>query len=465
MMKYAKTYIAVAAVLAAGGALARASVQQTQPPPQSQQQQQTEIGVVLTGEAGRKPRLAVPDFVALSGDAETRAAARTIAEVLQSDFDFEREFALVARQAIAGIPVSASAADNQWARWREAGADALLVGTIEKTGNGARARVFLYRVGDTAGTQVFGKEYTGSIANPRLLAHTIADEVHLHQGLQGVARTKLTFSSNRDGERTAATWSQRNAQEIYISDYDGANQRRVTTNRNLNITPSWSPDGQAVAYTSYVSGFPDINISWIYKGLLTRPAKGTDTDHNFLPVFSPDGTRVAFSSNRDGNNEIYVMNVDGSNVRRVTNHRSIDTTPTWSPSGTHIAFVSERGGNPNIWRVDALGLEQPVKLTNESHVDRPTWSPPPLNEIAYTSRTGGAGFDIKVLDVASGTVRAITDGRGSNESPAFSPTGRHIAFTTTRWGRTQIAVIGRDGNGLRQITRSGENKFPNWSRR
>jgi TolB protein len=419
--------------------------------------------VRLTADPGQKVRLAVPDFRALSGDSETRAAALTIAEVLQSDFEFEREFSLVTRNAIAGIPVSTTGPENQWDRWSAAGADAVLVGTIEKTSSGVRVQVYLFRVG--TGMQVFGKQYTGSIANPRFLAHTIADEVHLHQGLQGVARTKLTFSSNRDGERTAVTFAQRNAQEIYISDYDGANQRRVTINRNLNITPSWSPDAQAIAYTSYVSGFPDINVSWIHKGLLTRPARGTDRQHNFLPVFSPDGTRIAFSSNRDGNNEIYVMNADGSNVRRITRHPGIDITPTWSPSGTHVAFVSERSGSPNIWRVDAQGLEPPVKLTNESHVDRPTWSPPPLNEIAYTSRTGGAGFDIKVLDVATRSVRAITTGEGSNESPAFSPTGRHIAFTTTRWGKTQIAVIGRDGRGVRQITRSGDNKFPNWSRR
>jgi len=461
MMKHWKPLTAAAAALAASATVVMAGRQQQQPPPPPQPQ--TEIGVRLTADPGQKVRLAVPDFVALSGDSETRAAARTIAEVLQSDFEFEREFSLVARNAIAGIPVSAKASENQWDRWSAAGADAVLVGTIEKTGTGVRVQVHLFRVG--TGMQVFGKQYTGSIANPRFLAHTIADEVHLHQGLQGVARTKLTFSSNRDGERTAVTFAQRNAQEIYISDYDGANQRRVTINRNLNITPSWSPDAQAIAYTSYVSGFPDINVSWIYKGLLTRPAKGSHSSQNTLPVFSPDGTRIAFSSNRDGNNEIYVMNADGSNVRRITRHNGIDTTPTWSPSGTHIAFVSERSGSPNIWRVDAQGLEQPVKLTNESHVDRPTWSPPPLNEIAYTSRTGGAGFDIKVLDVASRGVRAITTGEGSNESPAFSPTGRHIAFTTTRWGKTQIAVIGRDGRGVRQITRSGDNKFPNWSRR
>lgn len=457
MMKHVKTLTVVLALGVAGALAIDVS------PAAQQQQQQTEVGVRLTGDPGQKVRLAVPDFLALSGDAETRAAARTIAEVLHSDFDFEREFALVDRGAIGGIPVSATAADNQWNRWMQAGAQALLVGTIEKTGSGVRIRVHLFQVSN--GMQVFGKEYSGSIANPRLLAHTIADEVHLHQGLQGVARTKLTFSSNRDGERTATTFAQRNAQEIYISDYDGANQRRVTTSRNLNITPSWSPDGQAIAYTSYNSGFPDINISWIYKGLLTRPARGNDKQHNFLPVFSPDGTRIAFSSNRDGNNELYVMNVDGSGLRRVTNHRLIDTTPTWSPGGTHIAFVSERGGGKNIWRVDAQGLEPPVKLTNESDVDRPTWAPPPLNEIAYTSRTGGAGYDIKVLDVATGATRAITTGQGSNESPAFSPTGRHIAFTTTRWGRTQIAVVDRAGIKTWQITRSGDNKFPNWSRK
>lgn len=464
MMKQFR-YVSVAAVaIVAAGTISAGARQAPAPQTPPAPQQQTEIGVTLTGDPSRRPRLAVPNFIAASGDSETQSAARVIAEVLHDDFAFEREFDLVSRNALTGIPLSATPAQIAWDRFREANADTIVVGTVQKTSAGATVRVYLYRVDGQQ--QVFAKEYSGaSIANPRFIAHTIADEIHLTQGLQGVARTKLTFSSNRDGDRTAATFAQRAAQEIYISDYDGANQRRVTVNRNLNITPSWSPDGQAIAYTTWVSGFPDINVSWIYKGLLRRPANGNDRQHNFLPVFSPDGTRIAFSSNRDGNNEIYVMNVDGSNVRRLTNHRSIDTTPTWSPSSTHIAFVSERSGSPNIWRVDALGLEQPVKLTSESHVDRPTWSPPPLNQIAYTSRTGGAGFDIKILDVATGRVTAVTTGEGSNESPAFSPTGRHVAFTTTRWGKTQIAVVGRDGRGLKRITRNGENKFPNWSRR
>ena len=98
-------------------------------------------------------------------------------------------------------------------------------------------------------------------------------------------------------------------------------------------------------------------------------------------MFSPDGTRLAFTSNRDGNPEIYVMNLDGSGLRRLTNHPGIDATPTWSPTGTQIAFTSDRGGAPSIYvvGVDGLGLR---RLTFE-HSDRATWSPAPYNEIAY----------------------------------------------------------------------------------
>jgi TolB protein len=102
------------------------------------------------------------------------------------------------------------------------------------------------------------------------------------------------------------------------------------------------------------------------------------------------------------------------------------------------------------------------KITNESWCDRPTWSVPPNNEIAYAAKTG-AGFDIRIFDFATRTTRTITDGIGSNESPAFSPNGRHVAFTSTRAGKAQIFVVDRDGKNLRQLTRNGMNRYPNWS--
>jgi len=311
-----------------------------------------------------------------------------------------------------------------------------------------------------ARASAYGREYSGSAANPRLYAHTMADDLHDSQrSLRGVARTKLTFSSDRNREPVANTIEKRDVKEIYVADYDGANQRRITINRALNITPNWSPDGRSIVYTSYRSGVPDILISNIFVGTMESPSKGVG--QNFLPVFSPDGTRIAFMSTRDGNPEIYIMNRDGSNLQRLTNSPAIDVTPTWSPNGTQIAFTSERTGNPQIWVVgiDGTGIR---RISYESFADRPTWSPPPYNEIAFAARTG-PGFDIKILNIASGETRQITFGEGSNESPAWSPNGRHMAFMSTRAGRSQIFTTDRDGRNIRQLTRDGNNTTPNWS--
>src|SRR6185503_3644502 len=138
------------------------------------------------------------------------------------------------------------------------------------------------------------------------------------------------------------TVEKRDVKEVYIADYDGANPRRITINRTLNIFPNWSPDVRSIAYTSYRNGAPDILISNIYAGTMEQPMKGVG--QNWLPVFSPDGSKIAFVSNRDGNAEIYVANRDGSNLTRVTNNPAIESTPTWSPNGTQIAFTSERTG-------------------------------------------------------------------------------------------------------------------------
>jgi TolB protein len=112
--------------------------------------------------------------------------------------------------------------------------------------------------------------------------------------------------------------------------------------------------------------------------------------------------------------------------------------------------------------IDADGLNL-RRITSESYCDRPTWSPAPFNEIAFSARTGPR-FDIKVLELATGTIRQITLGEGTNESPCYAPNGRHLAFMSTRSGRAQIFTIARDGTGLRQITRVGNNTMPDWSR-
>jgi len=201
-------------------------------------------------------------------------------------------------------------------------------------------------------------------------------------------------------------------------------------------------------------------VSNVYQG--TRETLTDEKSGAYFSVFSPDGSRIAFMSQRDGNSEIYVMNRNGSGVRRLTNNLSGESSPTWSPTGTQIAFTSDRSGKPQIYVMDADGLNERLLIRGETAADKATWSAAPFNEIAYAAQSG-PGYDIRIYDVATGEKRTITDGVGTNESPAFSPNGRHIAFISSRFGKMNVFTIARDGKDLRQITRSGMNTWPHWS--
>ena len=444
---------------------AAALMAQAPQPPAGQPQQPSEIRTTIVGAPGLPPKIAVPDFIPLTTEAETVAAAKSIGGVLWDDLNFEREFYLIPRDTYRSIPQPGSVDRVELDRWKELGADGVVVGTIRRGPSGFIVEVRLLQV--DGGRVALGKQYSGSLNSVkdggRVYAHTAADDIHQTQrALRGVARTKLLFSSDRDGTRMRGPVGDRDISNIYRSDYDGANQTRITYTASIDITPVWAPDLSQIAYTSWRSGYPDIIVQSMTTGTQPqRPAKGNSDTQNYLPAWSPDGTKIAFTSSREGNQEIYYTNRDGSGLRRVTNHPSVDVTPTWSPTGQQIAFVSDRTGRPEIYvvNIDGTGL---TRITNETACDRPTWSPAPFNEIAYTSQSGG-GHDIRVYEFATGQTRTVTDGIGSNESPAFAPNGRHIAFSSDRTGVEQVYLIDRDGKNLRQVTKTGRNRYPNWS--
>jgi TolB protein len=447
------------AAIAFAGAIMFLGAQTAPEPPRAAPP--TELVLVIRGDAGAPPHYAVPDFTALTSDKETQNAARLIAEVVFADLSFEREYDLIPRDTYQTIDPSSTGGAIPFDRWRELGADGVVTGTVRKIGNTFQVEMRLYNV--RARGVALGRVYDNvSLRNPRAAAHAISDEIHETQsGLRGVARTRLAFISDRDNEQIADRFEPAKVKEVYVADYDGANQIRLTSNRRLNVTPAWSPDARSIAYASYTLIHPQILVSHIYRG--TREALTDEVTSAYSPAFSPDGSRVAFVSHRDGDSEIYVMNRDGSHVRRLTNNNAIDSTPTWSPTGTQIAFTSGRSGSAQIWVMDADGLNVRRISYGESSADKATWSPAPFNEIAYAGQSG-SGYDIKIYDVATGDIRTVTDGAGSNESPVFSPNGRHLAFMSTRAGGTHIFTIARDGHNLRQVTLRGRNTYPDWSR-
>lgn len=466
-----KRFVFVAIAIGSAVGLTRAAVpipeitaRSLQDPPRQQQPREL---VLALDNPSYQPRIGIPDFVAAAGDAELQAAAKTLADVLAADLDFEKEFLVVDRKASASIPAAATPEAIAWDSWRQIGADFVIFATMRRSGAQFTIDLKVLRArGEPIGEQKFGSEYSNcAMNNPRYCAHFIADDMHAKiRQLIGVARTKIAFASDRDAIRQAGRPDMGSVgKEIYISDYDGANQRPATANRSLNINPTWLPDARGLAYTSYVSRFPDIYITLFDGRPPTRPAGGTDVIQNTLPAVSPDGQRIAFASGRAGRYDVWVVNRDGSNARNVTPNtpNSDEGAPTWSPSGSQIAFTSDRTGSPQIWVVSADGLGPPKRLTSDVHADAPTWST--QNYIAYTLG-GGPGHDVAVIDLSKMETRILTDGIGSNKQPTVAPNGRHIAFVTTRWGKEQIAIIDfPTGKGLRRVTDSGNNTYPDWS--
>lgn len=307
------------------------------------------------------------------------------------------------------------------------------------------------RMIDTTGATQLGKRYRGPAAALTKIAHTIANDlVRIVNGKPGIFLSQIAFASNRDG-----------AWEIYLMDWDGGNQRRITYHNGLSILPSWSPDNERMVYTSFSKNASDMYV-------INRRGGGRIRIHTGLNLntsarFSPVSNEIAFVGSVNGNPDIYVIRDDGTGLRRLTTSSSIESTPEWSPNGRQICFTSGRSGSPQIYVMDAEGTNvRRISHDEGQWNDDARWSPD-SEQLAYTSRANGR-FQIRVTNVVTGESRIIA-GEGSNEQPTWSPDGRWVAFQSNRSGRWQVYRMRVDGTDLLQLTSERENKEPDWSKK
>ena len=185
-------------------------------------------------------------------------------------------------------------------------------------------------------------------------------------------------------------------------------------------------------------------------------------DEDWNHGFSPDGTRIAFSSDRDGDFEIFVMNIDGTGVVQLTHNDALDWGGSWSPDGTRIAFVSDRDGDREILVMNADGTGV-VQLTHNDALDfAPRWSPDGTRFVFSSDRDGD--FEIFVMNADGTDPLRLTDNGSQEWTASWSPDGTQIAFDSDRDGDFEIFVMNADGTGVVQLTHNDAlDWFPLWS--
>ena len=307
---------------------------------------------------------------------------------------------------------------------------------------------------------IFGKRYfsASTTVGARGMAFEFARDILTNLGLgEGLAGTRIYYVHRDEGS---------DQKEIWVMDYDGRNKERITNYRNLCLTPAISPDGERIAFTTFVEGIPKIYVHSLETGRRLQ-FYNQDASLNTTPSFSPDGASIFFASSPSGRSQLYRADMDGGNLRRISYSRSVDVHPVVNPkTGRQIAFVSDTTGTPQIYLMDVEGTNRKRISRGGGDAVQPAWDPTGERlTFAWTRGYEIGNYNIFLVDVVSERYTQLTHSRGRNEHPTFSPSGTHIVFSSDRIGGTQIWSMRADGTQIRQLTSKGVNESPVWATR
>jgi TolB protein len=394
-----------------------------------------------------KIRLAVEDFVPREGirllPSDSLALVR-MAEIIRDDLNFSPFYEVIEIDSFYMHHMELEV--MTLLGWSHLGAEYVVKGEGEFAGDDI---IFKYQLYSAKSGLLFARgRFKSLITNYRRLAHKIANDIILYlTGDEGIFNTRVCFISNRTGNK-----------ELYLCDYDGANVYQLTGNGSINLSPSFSPDGQKILFTSYMHDDPQLYQYDVRDGKVDLLAAYPGI--NSAARLSPDGENIVCALSRDGNAEIYLLHRSGKIKRRLTYTSALESSPCWSPNGKEIAFSSDRTGSPQIYLMDRDGVNVRRLSYIGGYNDSPDWSPKG-DKIVYLSRVNGR-FNICTIDVTGDNFRVLTE-RGNNENPHWSPDGNHVVFSSTRTGAKEIYLMDLFGNEEKRLTTGGGNSNPSWS--
>ena len=427
---------------------------------------------IKIGEAKtKKSLLAMPPFQTSSSGSANITVGAELFNVINNDLSVSSYFQFISQGAFledtskTGLKPSTQEPNGfKFQSWSSIGADFLIRGSYSVVGKELELEIYLYHVPKAA--LVFGKKYKGPSSAARRIAHTFANDVLKNlTDKTGMFLSRVVVSSDR---------SNKAYKEIYKMDWDGANVERMTEHRTISLSPSWSSDGQQVAYTSYVQRArtkmrnADMFLYNVATG--SRKLVSYRQGINSGASFTPDGKFIYLTISQGNSPDIYKISTDGDMVKRITTgpNSAMNVEPAVSPDGKHVAFSSDRSGRPMIYTMNSDGGNiQRITFAGVFN-SSPSWSPDG-KKIAFAGQSGD-NFDIFVMDADGTNMVRLTSAKkpngraANNEDPSFSTDGRFVMYTSNRTGKNQIYISTVDGSEERRVTNDSYNYFkPKWS--
>jgi TolB protein len=374
-----------------------------------------------------------------------------IAQVVQHDLEGSGRFKALQRTQMPATPTQPAAVVLN--DWKNAGEDYIVVGRVVSL-DGGNLAVDFDLLNTLTGQRVAGQRFVGTPGALRNAAHRVSDVVYEKiLGIRGAFATRIAYVSV-EGQPPAQKF------QLIVADADGENQRLVLESRYPLMSPSWSPDGQWLAYVSFENKRSAIYVQLVKTG--ERRQVSARAGINGAPVWSPDGKKLALTLGGSGGNpDIYVLELQTQNLTRITDDPAIDTEAAWAPDGKALYFTSDRAGGPQIYKIGVNPGDRPKRVTFSGNYNaRPRLSADG-NQLAMVTLDGG-NYRVAVQDLASGTVRVLSKGH-LDESPSFAPNGSTLIYSEREGNRGILATVSVDGlTGLRLKSEQGEVREPAW---